>query len=632
MPINYNNLPVNQKNFNTLNSFLTNFVSEEFFKEIINLCLYPSNFSASNVGEAESITSYIRNFLTDLEKTSSSLKSSNINLLKNMISMSKSVLNVREFGNTIIDINNIQQHLPNLDIPQQNLLNSIKTNPVINNENDFQVYIDRLINNIQIYYEVCSISAGIIEFDQFLEYSTSNSVSVYEAASMYKERVIRLYNDLTKLQSLNKIENEKDYFIISNKESSKELSKGLIDYIATGYSAFKTGYDIMDNNVDGMESASFYLISAPSNHGKSIWMSNIAHKLITENIEDYDENDAILVITLEDDIRKLVRRLCSIFGNYRQETIKYMYLQGYQCLKNNNDSNIKNKFTEIMTNVITTSLYSQTKGKVQLIVKHAPEGTFSAGDMSKFIDRVYVEHGIRVKMGIIDYLDVMKPTMKASGDTYKDQGTITHEMRALTRNHKIPILSATQNSKSSEDMRYKQTNASIGDSYLKVRYSDFIFMCRMNHNIDPFDKAVQKCCFLSENFTSQDQIDPKILQLKDSICEDLVPFEIELTKSKEGGKGVIKYCLFCKQNLRIYDTINQYLHDMPQMVKKSDALLQDIEILKDMAISCVSDDYMNNILSDPNLDLTDENQYNEIINDADEYNDNLVQFPMIGNS
>ena len=630
MPINYN-LPTNQKNFNTLNSFLTNFVSENFFKEIINLCLYPSNFSASNVGETESITTYIRNFLTDLEKTLSSVNTSNINLLKSMIFMSKTILNIREFGNTIIDINNIYQHLPNLDLPQQNLLNSIKLTPIITNENDFRSFIDRLINNIQIYYEVCSISAGIIDFDKFLEYSASNSVSVYEAASMYKEKVIRLYNDLTKLQSLNKIENEKDYFIISNKESTNDLSKSLIDYISTSYSAFKSGYDIMDNNVDGIESASFYLISAPSNHGKSIWMANIAHRIITENIDDYDVNDAILVITLEDDIRKLVRRLCSIFGNYKQETIKYMYLQGYQCLKNNNDSNIKNKFTEIMANVIMTSLYSQTKGKVQLIVKHAPEGTFSAGDMSKFIDRIHIEHGVNVKMCIVDYLDVMKPTMASSGDTYKDQGTITHELRALSRNHKIPILSATQNNKNSEDMRFKQTNASIGDSYLKVRYSDFIFMVRMNHTIDPFDKAVQKCCFLPENFVGQDTIDPKILQLKDSICEDLIPFEIEITKTKEDGKGVIKYCLFCKKNLRIYDTINQYLHDMPAMIKKSDALLQDVEILKDMSISCVSDDYMNNILSDPNLDLNDENQFNEIINDADEYtNGQVIQFPMLG--
>jgi hypothetical protein len=629
LPINYKLVNSGHKNLNTLNSFLTNFISDNFFKEIINVCLYPSNFSASAIGEANSTTNYLLNFLIDLDKTVSSLKVNNLAQLKNMIHMSKTVLNIREFGNTIIDINNVQQHLPNLDLPQQNLLNDIKINPVVRNEEDFRVHIDRLINNIQIYYEVCSISSGIIEFDQFLEYSSSNSVSVYEAASLYKERVIRLYNDLNKLQSLNKIENEKDYFIISNKESTKELSKNLVGYISSDYSSFKTGYDIVDDNVDGVESASFYLISAPSNHGKSIWMANIAHQIITENNTDFEENDAILVITLEDDIRKLVRRLCSIFGNYKQETIKYMYLQGYQCMKANNDNNIKNRFTEIMDNVILTSLYSQTKGKVNLIVKHAPEGTFSAGDMSKFIDRIYVEHNIKVKMGIIDYLDVMIPTVGASGDTYRDQGIITHEMRSLTRNHKMPIISATQNNKQSENMQFKQTNMSIGDSYLKVRYSDFIFMCRMDNTKSIFDPAVVKCCFSQTHYNNQNQLDPAILKYKDQITENLIPFEIEITKTKEDGKGVVKYCLFCKNNLRIYDNIQQYLDDLPDMIKRSDLLLKDIEILKDMAISCVSDDYINNILEDPNLDLNDEDQYNEIINDADEYNGQVIQFPVV---
>ena len=595
LSINYNASPVSQKH-NTLNSFLANFVSEDFFKEIINLCLYPSNFSASAVdGESNNITGFIKNFLIDLDKTASKLKVTNLNQLKNLIHMSKTVLNVREFGNTIIDINNIHQHLPNLDIPQQALLQSIQTNPIIVKEEDFRVHIDRLINNIQIYYEVCSISTGMMEFDQFLEYSKSNSVSVYEAATMYKERVIRLYNDLTKLQTLNKTENEKDYFIISDKQSTAELSKGLIEYISTGYSSFSTGFDIIDDNVDGVESASFYLISAPSNHGKSIWMANIAHKIITENINDYEPNDAILVITLEDDIRKLVRRLCSIFGNYQQTAIKHMYTQGYQCMKHNDDPSIKKRFEGIMENVLTTSLYSQTKGKVQLIVKHAPEGTFSAGDLSKFIDRIYVEHNVTVKLAVVDYLDVMRTTGKPTGDTYKDQGTITHEMRALSRNHKIPIITATQNSRQSEDVRNVQSNMSIGDSYLKVRYSDFIFMCRMDHTKSPFDSDIQKYCFSKTHFTGQDQISASILKMKDQINEDLIPFEIKITKTKEDGKGVIKYCLFCKQNLRIYDNIEQYLDDIPGMNIKSDRLTLDVEILSDMVVSCVSDDYLPNI-------------------------------------
>ena len=614
-----NTLPVKTNSFNTVNSFLVNFVSDDFFKEIINLCLFPSNFSASAVGENESMTAFIRNFLIDLDKTASKMKVVNLNQLRNLIHMSKTVLNVREFGNTIIDINNIYQHLPNLDVPQQNLLNSIKTNPIIIKEEDFRVHIDRLVNNIQIYYEICSISTGMIEFDQFLEYSNSNSVSVYEAATMYKERVIRLYNDLNKLQTLNAAEHEKDYFIISDKDSTKELSKSIVDYISTGYSAFQTGMDIIDNNVDGVESAAFYLISAPSNHGKSIWMANIAHRIITENIQDYDSNDAILVVTLEDDIRKLVRRLCSIFGNYQQTSIKAMYKQGYQCLKSNDDPSIKKQFEGVMNGVLETSLYSQTQGKVQLVVKHAPEGSFSPGDLSKFIDRLYVEYGIKVKLAIADYLDVMRTTGKPTGDTYKDQGTVTHELRALGRSHKIPMITATQNNKQSEDLRNSQSNMSIGDSYLKVRYSDFIFMCRMDSTKTPFDSDVQRDCFSTNHFTGQDQITPSILKIQDKINEDLIPFEIKITKTKEDGKGIIKYSLFCKQNLRVYDNIQHYIDDMPSLLLKSAKLDHDIKLLSDMTISCVSDDYMPNIVSDIEAPLNGNSQddFNEFMSSID---------------
>jgi len=618
-----NTLPAVTNKFNTVNSFLVNFVSDDFFKEIINLCLFPSNFSASVVGENESITAFIRNFLIDLEKTSSSMKVANLNQLKNMINMSKTVLNIQEFGNSIIDVNNIYQHLPNLDIPQQNLLNSIKTNPIITNEENFRVHIDRLVNNIQIYYEICSISTGMMEFDQFLEYSNSTSVSVYEAAKMYKERVIRLYNDLNKLQTLNSAEHEKDYFIISDKESTKDLSKNLVDYISTGYSAFQTGMDIIDNNVDGVESASFYLISAPSNHGKSIWMANIAHRIITENINDYDVNDAVLVITLEDDIRKLVRRLCSIFGNYRQTSIKNMYTQGYQCLKSNDDSSIKKQFEGVMNIVLESSLYSQTQGKVQLIVKHAPEGSFSPGDLGKFIDRVYVEYGVKVKLVVADYLDVMRTTGKPTGDTYKDQGVITHELRALSRSYKIPMITATQNNKQSEDLRNTQSNMSIGDSYLKVRYSDFIFMCRMDSTKTPFDSDVQRDCFSTNHFTGQDQINPSILKMKDEITEDLIPFEIKITKTKEDGKGVIKYSLFCKKNLRVYDNIQNYIDDMPSLVTKSNKLDNDIKTLTDMTVSCVSDDYLSN-----NFSNSEESSLNGGQEIDDDFNDFMSSINM----
>lgn len=606
MPIDYTNNTAKDAN-KTIKAFLSNFVSDTFFQEIISICVYPSDFGISSTGNNETITQYIRNFLIDLDKTINNLKPGNIQNLKHSINMTKTILNVREYGNSILTIDNVQNHVPNLGVPQQNILLQIKKNP-ISDDKQFRKKLEKIIYNVQVYYEVCSISSGILEFDQFAEYALSNNVSSYEATKMYKEKVITLYNDLNKLQTLNKVESEKDYYVISDKKSVRELSETLVDYISNSYSSFKTGYSLIDDHLDGLESASLYLISAPSNHGKSIFMSNIFHQLISGNHSNFSSDDAVIFITLEDDIRKLTRRLCSIFGNFKQDTVKGMYLQGYECMNANDGNNeIKNRFTDIMDNVILGSIYSKTKDKVQLIVKHCNENVFSAGDLSKFIDTIKIEIGVNVKMAIIDYLDCMIPTMGAKGDTYDTQGVITQELRSLTRNHKMPILTATQNKRDSENTNFRQTNNSVGDSILKVRYSDFILMCRMDYSKDPFSSIVQNHCFSQEHYTNKDQISPQILKLKDKICEDLIPFECEITKSKEKGKGSMKFMLFCKHNLKIYDNIQQYLEDMPVMQKKSKILQEDIDILTNMSVSAVGDDYFDNYLAGSNvLDFEEE--------------------------
>lgn len=587
----------------TVKAFLSTFVSDDFFSKIISCCVYPSDFGIASVGNNQGVVDYIRSFLIDLEKTSTNLKIPNIVHLKHNISMTKTVLNVREFGSTILTINNIQNHLPNLQVPQQNLINNIAQDPV-SDDKSFSSLLDKIVSNIQIYYEVCAISKGILEFDSFTDYAESNNVSAYEATKLYKEKVIQLYNDLNKLQSLNKSENEKDYFIINSEQSVRDLSENIVNYISADYSSFETGFDLIDDNLDGLESASLYMISAPSNHGKSIFMANIFHQLIAGNLQDFEPNDAVIFITLEDDIKKLLRRLCSIFGNYKAEVIKKMYVQGNQCLKANRDNNIKNRFTDIMNGVIRQSIYTKTKDKVQLIVKHCNENTFSAGDLSRFIDTIRVESGVNIKMVIIDYLDVMSPTMNyTQGDTYLNQGTITQELRSLTRTHKLPILTATQNKRESENIQYRQNNASIGDSYLKLRYSDYWVMCRMDTTKDPFDSIVQKHCFSHHHYSGKDQIDPQILKLKDQICEDLIPFDSEITKSKEGGKGEQRFMLFCKHNLRIYDNIQQYLDDMPHLHSNSKKLDDDLNILTDMSVSSVSDDYDDIFGISENIDM-----------------------------
>jgi len=59
---------------------------------------------------------------------------------------------------------------------------------------------------------------------------------------------------------------------------------------------------------------------------------------------------------------------------------------------------------------------------------------------------------------------VARPTISgyAAGDEYHNQGAVVQELRKLSQNHDIPVLTATQNSKASENLQSIMDNTTIG--------------------------------------------------------------------------------------------------------------------------------------------------------------------------
>lgn len=151
---------------------------------------------------------------------------------------------------------------------------------------------------------------------------------------------------------------------------------------------------------------------------------------------------------------------------------------------------------------------------------------------------------------------------------------IVQELRQLSINLNLPVLTATQNARSSENLKSEMNNSFIGDSYKKVRYADFIYMCRkcdfktFLDNDVAFDVLKGK----SSNF----QPTPQELIAYESLCKVLIPFEIKITKAKDGVKDASRYCLFCTENLRIYDTVDQYLQDKKELIANSKELENQI--------------------------------------------------------
>lgn len=167
----------------------------------------------------------------------------------------------------------------------------------------------------------------------------------------------------------------------------------------------------------------------------------------------------------------------------------------------------------------------------------------------------------------------------------------------MSRIHGIPVISPTQNQRDSEDVTKFQSNKLIGDSYKKIRYSDFIYMMRMREDKNFLSEGVREQVVAKKKTTEgipQDSISPEVLAIKDKLYDVLIPLEIKITKSKDSEKNKSRFLLFCKENLRIYNNIDEYIKDAPTLKVASSRLEKDIEMMISQAITTiVSTDFMD---------------------------------------
>jgi len=581
-----------------LKAFISTFTSEEFMVDLVKIILHPSEFGAFTTDRSNSAIDYIRSFLKGLGDISRKLQLPTAKNIQSQIQVINSLLTIRESSSSILTYDNVFQHLATRDLVTTKLIQKAIETRLVEDE-QFRKITDSVIDIIHAYHEVLSVSSTITLLDNLQESISDNNLTPFEALKNYKDLVITAYNDLSKLQSLSKAESVADYFIISDEDSCSVLADTLVTYISKGFSVFKTGFDIFDNVLDGVESSSIHLLAAPSNHGKSLLCVNMCKRMIEANISDLDKKDAIVFLTLEDDIHKLSRRFISIFGNYKFEVIRQLFAKAYEVTRTqqimgmslDNSDNLISSLQKMFKNLLKSSLLKITQGKCSLILKHCNENTFSPGDLGRFIDRLKVE-GYKTKLVFVDYIDTMSPTTSVFGNLkeYDTQGQIVQELRNLSRIHGIPVISPTQNQRDSEDVTKLQTNKLIGDSYKKIRYSDFIYMLRMREDKNFLSEGVRDQVIVKKpalNGVPQDSISPEVLAVKDKLSELLIPLEIKITKSKDSEKNKSRFLLFCKENLRIYNNIDEYIRDSPVLKVNSSKLEKDIDMLINQAVANV---------------------------------------------
>lgn len=250
-----------------LKAFVSTFTTEDFMVDLVRITLHPSEFTAFSTEKSNSAIDYIKDFLKALNETSRRLQLPTAKNIQSQINAVNTLLTIRESSATLLTYENVFQHLSTKDLSTTKLIQKAIENKLIDDES-FRKLTNNVIDIIHAFYEVISVSSTITLLDNLQEAISDNNLTPFEALKNYKDLVITAYNDLSKLQSLSKAETVSDHFIITDDDSCEALADTLVNYISKGFSVFKTGFDLFDNVLRGVESSSVHLISAPSNHGE----------------------------------------------------------------------------------------------------------------------------------------------------------------------------------------------------------------------------------------------------------------------------------------------------------------------------------------------------------------------------
>lgn len=165
----------------------------------------------------------------------------------------------------------------------------------------------------------------------------------------------------------------------------------------------------------------------------------------------------------------------------------------------------------------------------------------------------------------------IKQNKQFINDEYVTQGMILHEMRIASRRYGIPIVTITQNNRSSENVSIELSNNQVGDSVKKIRYSDNIIMIRQRPDLDIFSEDVSVDINV-DNVTTVNGGDTDLLKY-------IIPFETKITKAKDGDKGKRQFHIFNHKNLKIYESINEAVAEHKLCVNKSNDLLNQLSII-----------------------------------------------------
>lgn len=179
-----------------------------------------------------------------------------------------------------------------------------------------------------------------------------------------------------------------------------------------------TGYPILDEYISGgLPPYTLSVILAKIHGAKSAFLANMAARQVLNGKN-------VVLVSLEMSEDAFAQRFDAIFSlldinkMYRERPLQRALIKSLKEIR-------------------------ERPNRGNLFIKQYPTGKATIDDYRKYLRELKIR-GINPDIFICDYLNLMKPTYKTKGEMYADVKVISEELRALSYEFVIPVVSVSQ--------------------------------------------------------------------------------------------------------------------------------------------------------------------------------------------
>jgi len=212
-----------------------------------------------------------------------------------------------------------------------------------------------------------------------------------------------------------------------------------IKTLNTVNSTFSTGFKWLDKMLDGgivNDGKSLYIISAATNVGKSVMLTNLASNVLAQNKK-------IVIFTLEMSEQMYAKRVSSCITKIP-----------LKMLKEHSDNLVQ-----------SVKEYKNIHPGSKLLIKEYPTKTATVNTLRAYLTKLVQQKQFKPDLIIVDYINLLRPVI-TTGNSYMDIKSITEDLRGLSYSFGgIPVWSATQLNRSGynqSDPGLETTSESMG--------------------------------------------------------------------------------------------------------------------------------------------------------------------------